>query len=150
MPLCFRAGLSLDELPRSRSLPSPPSRPKQYLQEHAGCGDIVQDSEADPRFALAAICERRPYAIDYEEVRPGLVLSRRLEKMRRFKALTDEPSIRRFAARHGIRWYVLHPETPVRWPATLLARPAFARHGYRVFSFRNGVTSRELDPPRPP
>lgn len=86
---------------------------------------------------ISAVSERPAYAIAYAEARPNRALSRRLEELEAFKALADAESIRRFAAERGIRRYVLHPNSRVRWPDSLLSRPVFTCQGFRVYDFRD-------------
>lgn len=109
----------------------------RYIQVNAGPGDIVQESRNDPIFVLGAACEHPAYAIDYGNGKKSeVVLSRRLKELEAFRDLTDAESIRRFAGARRIRWYVLRPETRVRWPASVLAEPAFSWNGFRVFAFQ--------------
>jgi hypothetical protein len=106
-----------------------------FLRQNAREGELVQDSEGDPKFALSAFCEHPAYAIAYDDVSAGPVLSRRLAEMREFQSLTEAESIRRFADERRIRWYVVHPGTRLAWPDSLLARPAYASGGFRIISF---------------
>jgi hypothetical protein len=107
----------------------------RYIRENARADDVVQESRNDPIFVFSAACERPAYAIAYFDGRADQVLSARLAELETFKTLDDAESIRRFAGTRRIRWYVLDPDTRVRWPASLLARPAFTWNDFRVFSF---------------
>jgi hypothetical protein len=109
----------------------------RFIRANARPGDLVQDGECDPRFVLSAICEHPAYAIAYEDLKLGPALARRVEEIQSFKDLADAREIRRFAAERRIRWVVLHPGSKVRWPESLLARPVFARGGFRVYAFRD-------------
>lgn len=110
----------------------------RYIRETARPGEIAQDSRNDPMLVFSGECEHPAYAIAYFNGRSDPVLSGRLEELESFKKLTDAESIRRFAARRRIRWYVLHPETRVRWPSSFLAEPVFSWNGHRVFEFPPG------------
>lgn len=107
----------------------------RYIRKNAGPGDLVQVSEADPKLRFSALCERPAYACAYFDGKPDPVLAGRIEELKTFKAMTNVESIRRFATKHRIRWFVLPPEIPVRWPGSVLANPTFHWRDYRVFRF---------------
>jgi hypothetical protein len=126
----------------SRPFPVGLVRCAEFLRAKSARGDVVQDSEADPLLALSALSERPPFAADTTETGGRDAIARRLDEARSFRRLTDLSRVFAFAAAHGIRWYVLHPETRVKWPLSLLGRPAFESGGYRVFRFLDPAAAR--------
>ena len=51
----------------------------------------------------------------------------------RWREQTNAKDVLGFARANGIAWYILRPSTPISWPADLLALPAYACEGYRVY-----------------
>jgi hypothetical protein len=109
-------------------------------------GDIVQDGRNDESFLLGALSERRSYL-----ARPTIFLRDKSPKIRAevelrkgrleaMKAFTTREELDAFTRQTGIRWYVLHPDDVVAWPADVLDHPAFADRGFRVY---------DLQPARP-
>ena len=52
------------------------------------------------------------------------------------KAFTTREQLDAFARQTGIRWYLLHPDDAVAWPADVVDHPAFADRGFRVYDLR--------------
>jgi len=105
----------------------------QFIRQHGSQGDIVQDSENDPRFILSALTERQLFAS--ATLFGGRVSGHqeRLESLRDFKLVRSAGEWRSYLALHRIDWYLLHPQSAVAWPEGIFRNVAFACDGYRVF-----------------
>ena len=106
-----------------------------FLRDHSARGDVVQGSRDDRWNVLGCLAERPVYVADtwrLEEQADARIV-RRLGEMASFRRLSDPAEILAFAARRRIAWFVLDPEVPVRWPASILDRPAFEAGGFRVY-----------------
>ena len=100
-------------------------------------GRVVQNSEDDRWIILGALAERPVYVADTWKAptQADERVIRRLDEMASFRRLTDPAEVAAFASRRKIAWYVLNPATKVRWPASILAHPAFESGGFRVYHF---------------
>jgi hypothetical protein len=108
----------------------------RHIRDRSQPTDIIQDSEADPKFMVTSLTERREYAVNYLlHKRPPAELEQRLAQLDRLKTLTDEREIHDFAASRQISWYILEPATRVQWPASLLEQSQFSCGGVRVYRF---------------
>ena len=106
----------------------------RYIRQHSAPGDVVQDSENDPRVWVTALAERPDFAM-YAANRPPVGLDRRLADLAAFKRLANAAEIKAFAVRNHIAWYVLRPTSDVAWPASLRDGAVFECGGYRVLRF---------------
>jgi len=109
-----------------------------YLNKHSAQGDIIQDSENDPRLSFTALTERQDFVAHGEgniELRVPEGLKERVKEMEAFKNLTTEAEVIEFARKNRISWYLIRPETHISWPPAVIASPAFESGGYRVYHF---------------
>jgi hypothetical protein len=108
-----------------------------YVRDHSRIGDVVQDSDNDPRFVVTALTERQAYAIKSRlGGRASMPLQARFAELEGFSALTDSESIDVFARERNIGWYLLRPESNVTWPKDFLDSSVFECGGFRVFQFQ--------------
>ncbi|MFO1322699.1 MAG: hypothetical protein U1F15_01400 [Burkholderiales bacterium] len=106
----------------------------RFLRGHSRVGDVIQDSENDPRFLVTAFAERQGY-VTFADNRPPAAMADRMRDLAAWRQMADAGAIRRFAAERGIAWYLLRPTTAVAWPSEILAAPAFECGGFRVYRF---------------
>jgi hypothetical protein len=115
-----------------------------FVRDHSKQGDIVQDSKNDPKCIVSALSAHQAFLIDYwlmQEKMPPLA-SERLAGLRQFKTFTSEDEIVSFASKHGIKWYILHPDDEVHWPPHLTDKFVFRESGFRVYNFENSFRRR--------
>jgi hypothetical protein len=119
-----------------------------YIRNHSGVADIIQDSENDPRFVVAALAERQSYAAGWQLRNEGDMvtaqlwsprlpegLHERLNELAGSKKIKDDTGLTEFMQKHRISWYILERTSDVAWPASFLEKAVFCRDGYRVFHF---------------
>ncbi len=105
-------------------------------------GDLVQDGHSDENFLVAGLSERRSYLARpttfLRDKSPTVRAETELRKraLEAMKAFTTREQLDAFARQTRIRWYVLHPDEVVAWPAAVLDHPAFADRGFRVYDLR--------------
>lgn len=107
-------------------------RAAEYIRQHARPGELMQDSEGDPRFVSTAIAERQEY-VGFEGF--GGATAGWKERVRAFKAIQrsgDLPALEALAGRDRLTWYLLHPADAASWPRSFLDRAAFECSGFRV------------------
>jgi hypothetical protein len=107
----------------------------QYIRQHSHSEDVIQDSENDPKMLVGAFAERQEFAVDWMFVERPKGLKERLNDLELFKASTSEADLAAAARKNKIAWYVLHPETKVAWPSSVLRGFSFDCDGYRVYRF---------------
>lgn len=113
-----------------------------HIRDHSNAIDRIQDSEDDPTSIVEAITQRRQYvgfaSIDASLQNQSLaeIFSRRRDEHRQWRRLANLSELIRVVRIHGIRWYLLHPATPVSWPAAVQDACVLERDGYRVYDFR--------------
>ena len=112
-------------------------RAADYIRDHGDGQELVQDSQFDRTYALAALAERRAYAsrsltiISYNID----LLQQRIALVERFMDLRDVATVVATAHQIGLRWFLLDPGDQVAWPAEILQRPVFELGGYRLYRF---------------
>jgi hypothetical protein len=109
-----------------------------YIRKHSETNDIIQDSENDPRWVIAALAERQDFAADSRslvKMRLPKGLLERLHELEKAKQISDEPTLREFMDTRLISWYILRPESKVAWPSSVLNTPLFRAGDYRVYHF---------------
>jgi hypothetical protein len=111
-------------------------RASQYIRNNSRTDEIVQDSDNDPRYVVTALSERQRFAGDSIFGGHTKQLRERLDGLVGFKALHDAAEVETFAASHGISWYLLHPDSSISWPVSVVQTAVFECDGYRVFHFR--------------
>lgn len=113
-------------------------RSAEFLRDHSQPGEVIQNSEPDRWNILSALAERPVYVADAWRTptrQADPTIRRRLAEIANFRLLTDATAIRAFARDHRITWFVLNPQTPTRWPRSVLDQPTFEFNGWRVFHF---------------
>lgn len=112
-------------------------RAAEYIRDHGDGQDLVQDSQFDRTYVVAALAERRTYAsrtltiISYNSD----LLQQRFAFIERFMELRDAAAVVATAHQIGLRWFLLDPGDQVAWPAEIVQRPAFELGGYRLYRF---------------
>jgi hypothetical protein len=144
VPLVF--GRNLQTLPHTHfdryeginSVPSGMVKACSYIRKHSQPGDIIQDSENDPRFWITGLADRQEFAVDYKlwaKIYSPPGLRERLKELANFKRMKNEQDLREFTRKSKISWYLLGPESKVDWPPTVLKKPVFRAGDYRVYHF---------------
>jgi len=110
-------------------------RVADWLRTHAAPDDVVQDAHGDPRLALAALSDRRPFVVRFwMRVRYGQEeIATRSAELDSLLRASSEEELRALAVRTRIRWIVLHPGDAPPWPPAFVARPAFESSGFRAY-----------------
>lgn len=134
----FPAARQLASYRMFNSVPSDLSKACLYIRKHSETNDIIQDSENDPRWVIAALAERQDFAADsrsFVKIRLPKGLLERLHELEKAKQISDEPTLREFMHTRLISWYILRPESKVAWPSSVLNTPLFRAGDYRVYHF---------------
>jgi len=97
-----------------------------FLRTRTHLEDIVQDSAGDKHLVLGGLSERREF-VAYR------TLATREADLAALKRAATVPELSEQAAKTGIRWYVMHPQDRISWPSTVLDRPVFSSHGFRMY-----------------
>ena len=112
-------------------------RAAEYVRDHSDSQDLVQDSQFDRTYAVAALSERRTYAsrtlttISYNID----LLQQRFASIERLMELRDARAVVTTARQIGLRWFLLDPGDQVAWPSPIVQRPVFELGGYRLYRF---------------
>lgn len=115
----------------------------EYLRAHAEPEEAFVDLEGDPWLVTTALVERRIYSCwgpNYNF--PGMTALREMRRERwreldKLARMAEASDIRAWARKNGVRWCLVHPETPLRWPRAAQAKPAFSAGGYRVYDMES-------------
>jgi hypothetical protein len=59
-----------------------------------------------------------------------------LRKLQSLQEANSIPDLQRSVRETVIRWYVIHPNDSVLWPAEFRDHPAFESNGYRVYDMQ--------------
>jgi hypothetical protein len=111
----------------------------RWINQAGPPSDIVQDGRCDESFLVGGLSERRAYLarpttfLRDKSAKIRAEVGVRTEQLQRLKSFTTRGQLGDFARQTGIRWYLLHPGDTVGWPADVLANPAFADGGFRVY-----------------
>jgi hypothetical protein len=144
VPLIF--GRNLQTLPHTRfdryerinSVPSGLVKACSFIRKYSQPGEIIQDSENDPRFWVTGLAERQEFAVDYKlwaKIYDPPGLRKRLNELANFKTMTEEQDLREFIRKSKISWYLLGPESKVDWPRSVLKNPVLRAGDYRLYHF---------------
>lgn len=107
-------------------------RAAQYIRQHSRPGDLMQDSEGDPRFVSTAIAERQAY-VGFEGFGGSTAgWKARVRTLEAIQRSGDLAALEALAARDHLTWYLLHPADAASWPRSFLDRAAFECAGFRV------------------
>ncbi len=112
-------------------------RAAEYMHNQGSDRDIVQDSQFDRTYTVAALSERRSYASRTMTIMPyhGDLLEERIATVESFMDLRDAAAVVATAGKLGLRWFLLDPGDRVQWPEDIASRPAFALNGFRLYRF---------------
>ncbi len=114
----------------------------QFVDQASAADEAVIDAQGDPWLVTGALCGRRAFVCrddDYAFAGQGnLAAARRdrLQAIQKLLAAQAAEQVESWRQLHGARWFVVHPETALAWPAELQANPAFNEGGYRVFDLQ--------------
>jgi len=118
------------------SVPSCLVKASHYIRDNSDAGDIVQDSQNDPKLQVTGLAERQAFAIPIAfGPPPSGRLAERLEELTAFRKIADAAGVVEFAKRRHISWYILRPDSRVAWPGSVLDKFVFHCDGYRVYRF---------------
>jgi hypothetical protein len=129
-----RWGPHFESFKAANSVPTCLIAAARLLREKSRPDELIQDSDNDIRFIVAAFSERQAFAT-FATNRPPDRLLERAWDLAALRRMSDAAEIRRFATDRRIAWYLLRPETEVAWPDSIVATPAFECDGYRVYRF---------------
>ena len=112
-------------------------RAAEYMREHAGAQDLVQDSQLDRFCVVAALSDRRAFAArSMTLIRHNAdQVQARADAIEQFMALRDAKAVAATARRLGFRWFLLDRGDRVDWPDEIVDRPVFELGGYRLYQF---------------
>lgn len=110
-------------------------RAAQYVRDHGRKGDLLQDSQFDPRFVTTAIAERQAFVVGSTFGGSPHLMTERVESVRRVIATTDAKALRSWARANQVDWYLMHPDGSAGWDAAFLAQATFRCGDYRLFRF---------------
>ncbi len=115
-----------------------------YIRDNSFEQDVVQDSKNDePRAIILGLTERRAYLARPSAHRMSEMkikeVSLRLGTLKRLQEARNSVELKEVIAETGICWYLLHPDSIVKWPESILTRPVFKSFGYRVYRFNPGA-----------
>jgi hypothetical protein len=117
------------------ALPDCLVRSANFIKETSLAGDIVQDTENDPKFILTALTARRPYAIDTGGVRAPTGIEQRLQALAAIQTAATFAQASDLARQMGIQWWVTGPRAIVPWRSDASRQAAFTCDKYQVFHF---------------
>jgi hypothetical protein len=114
-----------------------------YAREQTDPDDWFVDSRKDPWLITVGMAERRTFmcfARPYYNF-PGhgslaKVHEERGKEIERLLSLRTVDEIRAWGERHGVRWCILHPDTPTRWPREVLEGARFQSGEHRLIDLR--------------
>jgi len=139
VPLFFAHGLQTmpvwNMTLKWNAVPVPMIEAIDVIKQQSRSGDLLQDSEDDPRCIVSGLTERQNYAMDVSIMgeNTNLLLTERLKELEAFKQMTREREIKAFIQTHRITWYLLRPESKVSWPDSFKNSAIFQSGGYRVY-----------------
>ena len=112
-------------------------RAAEYMRDHGDSRDLIQDSQFDRTYVVAALAERRTYATRSLTIISYNIdlLQQRFAFIERFMELRDARAVVTTARQIGLRWFLLDPGDQVAWPNAIVQRPAFELGGYRLYRF---------------
>ncbi len=107
-----------------------------FVRDNSPVTAFVQDSQNDPKLAVAALTERQIYASKmhlgtYLNTPPGL--KKRIIQLEMFKQFDLPADIIKFMNYFKVKWYIMRPGEKTAWPKAILDHPAYESHGYKVF-----------------
>lgn len=138
VPLVLGRELRKDVAPLE-SVPTGLVRASQYILQNSATTDVVQDATNDPHLIVAALSQRRAYiCISLDDSFPGSGTLRKIHEDRAAECqallrATTRADLAQFADRTHVRWFVLHRDSQVAWPAEIVAAPSFEDRGFRVY-----------------
>jgi hypothetical protein len=111
------------------------TRSAQYIHDHSGPNDLMQDSQFDRRLRTSAVAERQAYVA--EGVFGGNVdtVASRIAQFRAVQSAHDVDTLKAWAAANHVDWYVMHPEDGGQWAPAFLVQAVFQCEGFSVFRF---------------
>jgi hypothetical protein len=109
----------------------------EYVRDHAGAQDLVQDSQLDRFCVVAALSERRAFVARSQTLihRNADEVQARADAIEQFMALRDSNAVAATARKLGFRWFLLHRGDRVDWPEAIANRPVFELNGYKLYRF---------------
>jgi hypothetical protein len=112
-------------------------RAAEYIRDHAGAQDLVQDSQLDRFCVVAALSDRRAFAARSMTLihHNADGVQQRADAIEQFMALRDASAVAATARQLGFRWFLLNRGDRVDWPEAIVNRPAFELGEYRLYQF---------------
>jgi hypothetical protein len=112
-------------------------RAAEYVRDHAGAQDLVQDSQLDRFCVVAALSERRTFAARSMTLihHNADQVQTRADMIDQFMSLRDASAVAATARKLGFRWFLLDRGDRVDWPEAIVGRPVFELGGYRLYQF---------------
>ena len=118
-------------------LPVPLVRVAEYIRTHGSTQDVLQDSQFDRTYVLAALAERRTFASHTMTSMPfrSEMVDARTGAIDRFMGIRNAKLVVATAQVLGFRWFILEPGDRVEWPAEVVNNPVFTAGPVRLYQF---------------
>ena len=109
----------------------------EYIRGHSSTEDIIQDSQFDRNYTLAALSERRAFASRTMTLMPyhSEMVEVRAAAIDKFMGIRHPKLVAATARALGFRWFLLEPGDRVDWPAEIADRPVFEMDRLRLYEF---------------
>jgi hypothetical protein len=138
VPARFGAGVqSMWAMPRISPvrLPRAMLRVTDYIREHGGPEDVLQDSQFDRTCAFSALAERSTFVAHTLTRMPfrSDMIEARTNAIDRFMGLRQPKLIVGTARALGFRWFVLERGDQVEWPPEIADHPALEAGPFRLY-----------------
>jgi len=109
----------------------------EYIRGHGSIEDVIQDSQFDRNYTLAALSERRAFASRTMTLMPyhSEMVEARADAIDKFMGIRHSKLVAATARALGFRWFLLEPGDRVDWPAEIADHPAFEMDRFRLYEF---------------
>jgi hypothetical protein len=140
VPAFFGAGVQkMWAMPRISPVRIPIAllRVTEYIRDHGSAKDVIQDSQFDRTYVVAALSERMPFAARTMTRMPyhSEMVEQRASAIEHFMGIRQPKLVTATARTLGFRWFLLEPGDRVDWPAEITNHPAFQMGPFRLYQF---------------
>ncbi len=106
-----------------------------YLLTHSQPGEVIQDSQFDRYYIIAALSERRSFVAHPLTLMPyrADMVERRSDAVDRLMTLNLPKLVKATAGVFGLRYFILQRGSQVRWPQEMLDEAVFQEGAFSVF-----------------
>ncbi|HYP77712.1 MAG TPA: hypothetical protein VER12_17195 [Polyangiaceae bacterium] len=108
-----------------------------YIRSHGGSEDIVQHSQFDRIYALAALSERRSFVSHTMTRMPfrSEMIDERTNAVDHFMGLRRAKAVHATARAFGFRWFLLERGDRIDWPAEIADHPVLEAEPFKLYEF---------------